>query len=133
MACIIRHFVEPVKREGFNEMSLTFGLNLRQNVMVMTSLRTMRADFGKRLRYARRAAGFETARELAIAIDIEESVLSHYELGKRRPPNDVLLKIRTRLRVTTDYLYFGDTSGLSVALEARLRELPGHDRLVERR
>jgi len=92
----------------------------------------MRKQFGQRLRAARQAVGYETARDFAVALDIEESALSNYERGIRRPPNDVLQRIRDRTKVTADYLYFGDISGLPLGLYAKLREIPGHDQLEER-
>lgn len=76
---------------------------------------------GKRLRAARLAAGFETARQFAQAIGVEEKTYSTYERGTRGIPFAVLRLAALRLQVTSDYLLWGDVSGLPVRMYERLR------------
>lgn len=81
----------------------------------------MRAGFGRRLRRARLAAGYTTARQLATAIQVDEKVYGNYELGKRIPDLPVLLKLCRALKVTSDYLLFDDPAGLSVQQHHKLQ------------
>jgi transcriptional regulator with XRE-family HTH domain len=86
----------------------------------MESATNMRASFGKRLRRARVASGYATAREFAIAVGLDEKVYGNYELGKRIPELPVLHRICHTLKVTSDYLLFGEPGGLSVQLYRQL-------------
>jgi transcriptional regulator with XRE-family HTH domain len=80
----------------------------------MESASAMRMHFGRRLRRARILAGYETAREYAAALAVDEKTYGNYELGKRIPELPVLNRICASLDLTSDYLLFGNPRGLSV-------------------
>lgn len=60
-------------------------------------------DFGSRLKELRTQAGL-TQLQLAQRMGITKSVVSFYELQKRTPSPDVLIKLTGIFRVSTDYL-----------------------------
>lgn len=78
-------------------------------------------QIGRRLRAVRLAAGYETAREFAAEIGVEEKTYSTYERGTRKAPFAVIRKAAGRLQITSDYLLWGDASGLPVRIYERLR------------
>ncbi len=60
-------------------------------------------DFGNRLRKLREGEGL-TQKQVAADIQCSCKVLSNYELGKREPDFDTLVKLSDYFNVTTDYL-----------------------------
>ncbi|MBZ0281782.1 MAG: helix-turn-helix domain-containing protein [Anaerolineae bacterium] len=58
---------------------------------------------GKRLRELREAYGF-SRREFAEKVDIAESQIVRYEIGKNDATGDVLARMATFFGVSTDYL-----------------------------
>ena len=67
----------------------------------------MAARFAKRLRASRIAAGFDSARAFAEAIDVNEFSYRNYELGTRFPALDILDTICNVLGKSADWLLFG--------------------------
>ena len=61
---------------------------------------------GRRLRELR---GFDTNQaDFAKRLGISQSQLSKYERGVAVPPADVLIRIKERLKVSVDWLLFGE-------------------------
>lgn len=60
-------------------------------------------DFGQKLRNLRLEAGMTQA-ELAQRLDITKAVISYYELHKRCPSPEVLIKLASIFHISTDYL-----------------------------
>ena len=77
-------------------------------------------EFGRRLRMARVAAGFATGRAFAEALGEHEDTVNTWELGKRYPAVATLHRVTTMLKVTSDYLYWGEESGLTIETQRRL-------------
>ena len=60
-------------------------------------------DFGERLKTMRLNMGL-TQEQLGKRIGVTKSVVSYYELQERYPSPQVLIKLASVFRVTTDYL-----------------------------
>ena len=60
-------------------------------------------DFGKRLKELRTKSALTQA-QLASQIGVTKSVISFYELQERSPSPEVLIKLASVFRVSTDYL-----------------------------
>ena len=76
---------------------------------------------GQRLRAVRVAAGYKTAREFAQRIDVGESAYTNWERGERLIEPEDLRKVRDLTGVTSDYIYYGDPSGLPARLARALK------------
>jgi transcriptional regulator with XRE-family HTH domain len=74
-------------------------------------------SIGRRLIAARQAAGMQ-AIELAAASGVAPNAISNWESGSRRPSVDQLALVLPILRVTSDWVYFGNDA----ALDWRVRE-----------
>lgn len=61
-----------------------------------------------RLREARKRKHL-TMKELGTMVGVTEAAISHYELGKRQPDNEIIVKLSNSLGVTVDYLLGVDT------------------------
>ncbi len=59
--------------------------------------------FSDNVAYARRIRGFSVA-QLAAAVGVSPSAISHYEAGDRTPGADTLIRLADVLSVSTDYL-----------------------------
>lgn len=59
--------------------------------------------FPKRLRWARDSRGY-TQTDLAIQSGLRQSVISHFESGRRLPSFDNLRRLAVALNVSADYL-----------------------------
>ena len=70
----------------------------------------LRQAFGRRLRAVRVLRGFKTGDELASAIGIRPEAYRRYERGEAAPQIDTLESMRRVLRVSADWLFFGDES-----------------------
>jgi transcriptional regulator with XRE-family HTH domain len=81
------------------------------------------ADFSRRLRTVREACGYTTRRAFAEALGIEEGTCGKYERAESYPHPETLGRIRQLTGATVDYLYFGDESGLPLALYRRIQSL----------
>ena len=60
-------------------------------------------NFGQRLKSLRLRSGM-TQKELADKLGLTKSVISYYELQERSPSPEILVKLSTIFRVSTDYL-----------------------------
>ena len=67
----------------------------------------MKVEFGRRLREARERKGL-TQLELAKQANLGESTISFYELGRREPSYEVLLRLAEILEVNPAYLLSGN-------------------------
>lgn len=70
-----------------------------------------------RIRELRKQRGM-TMKELGKVLDVAESTISQYELGKRQPDNETLLRLGEFFEVSVDYLL----GGISYP-DPRLKEL----------
>lgn len=57
------------------------------------------STFGKKLREARESAGFETAKQFAEALGVEENRYRHWERGSAQPNLPMLVRITRLLKV----------------------------------
>ncbi len=78
-----------IKRIKLNERRIAFMDNLN--------------TFGKRLKYIRKTKGL-TQRELANAIGLDQSAISHFERDKKKPDMDTLKTIADMLNISIDFL-----------------------------
>lgn len=94
----------------------------------MTAIRTGRdlakraADLeaiGRRLLAARTVAGLR-AKDLAAAAGLQANTISMWENAARRPSIDQLAQALPILRVTLDWVYFGDDRGLDWKLREEI-------------
>ena len=69
-------------------------------------------DFGNRLKELRRQSGM-TQKQLAEKIGITKSVVSFYELRERTPSPEILVKLATEFKVSSDFL-LGIEKGKSI-------------------
>jgi transcriptional regulator with XRE-family HTH domain len=60
--------------------------------------------FGRQLRKARKAAGYNSAQQFAGVLGKEPHTYRHYERGEAEPDFTTLLRICELLKITTDYL-----------------------------
>ena len=89
----------------------------------MTDERAVDSEaIGQRLRLARDAYGFAQG-EFAEAAGLTQHAYNQYENGKRVPSIDVAIALRDRHRLTLDYIYCGDLSGLRFALGDTIRKM----------
>lgn len=70
-------------------------------------MNSLSEQVGQRLRLARQAAGFKTARAFAQAHDIAQSTYSQYETGKRHFSVGVLAKLTECLKINPNWLVCG--------------------------
>jgi len=64
-------------------------------------------NFGKRLRAARIYSGYETAKDFAIDLGINEPAYRKYERGVSVPPLDILAQIAEITETSLDFLLLG--------------------------
>ena len=60
-------------------------------------------EFGNRLKKLRKQHGL-TQKQLASMIDVQNSIISFYEVGDRLPSPTMIIKLAATLHVSTDYL-----------------------------
>lgn len=82
----------------------------------------LRSQVGKRLRLARRAAGFRFAKEFADILDIDQNSYTPYERGAAYPPAHVLARVKQLTGVTMDWLFLAETSNLPVRVLQALEQ-----------
>jgi transcriptional regulator with XRE-family HTH domain len=70
-------------------------------------MQTLTSTLGGRLRHARKAAGYKTAREFAQAQAIAPSTYSQYETGKRVFNAETIVRFCTALNINAHWLLFG--------------------------
>lgn len=69
-----------------------------------------RRTFAKRLKAMRIAAGYETAKTFADALDMQSGTYGKYERAEAEPSFECLLLICDLLRTTPDFLLAGKVS-----------------------
>ena len=85
-------------------------------------------NFGERLRLLRQSKKW-TQKDLAARLGITKSVISAYETSLRYPSYDILIRIASIFKVSTDYLlgveeeHSFNMSGLSYENEQLVRQL----------
>ena len=83
------------------------------------------SDFGRRLRAARVAAGFATARQFAHALDLAENRYTRYERGETEPALGTIARMCRVLRVTPDQLLgFVDSEDIAASMRAGFADAP---------
>jgi transcriptional regulator with XRE-family HTH domain len=80
----------------------------------------MRSESGRRLQLLRIAKGFATKRAFAQTIGVEEDRYDKWEKGMALIPPAIVLTLVQRFGITSDWLYFGNESGLTVVLQQDL-------------
>ena len=61
--------------------------------------------FSKKLKAAREAAGYETAKEFAEALGVEENRYRHWERGSAQPDLTILTRLTRLLKVEVNELF----------------------------
>lgn len=89
----------------------------------MTDGGNSREDVAARLALLREWAGFDSQVAFARQIDLGGPEWNHFETGRRPLALNAAHKLRRRYRVTLDWLYYGDRSGLSVEVANSLPHL----------
>ena len=82
-----------------------------------------REDVAARLEMLRLWAGHDSQTAFAIATGLSASEWNHFESGRRPLAITAAHKLRLRWRVTLDWLYYGDRSGLTVEMANSLPTL----------
>lgn len=77
-------------------------------------------DVARRLVLLREWAGYDNQKAFAVATGLTPSELNHYETARRMLSLTAANKIKQRWRVTLDWLYHGDRSGLTVEISRSL-------------
>jgi transcriptional regulator with XRE-family HTH domain len=77
---------------------------------------------GERLRLTREALGLSQA-DFARQASVSPSAYNQYEKGKMRPAIDQAVKIRDAHKLTLDWIYLGDNSGLRASLADAIKAL----------
>lgn len=85
-------------------------------------------DIAARLTLLRVWAGFDSQSAFAQRSEISQSEWNHFESGRRNLPLTAANKLKRHWRVTLDWLYHGDRSGLSVEVAASLPTIPAEPR-----
>ncbi|MGP1257081.1 MAG: helix-turn-helix domain-containing protein [Kiloniellales bacterium] len=78
---------------------------------------------GQRLRDVRLALDYGTTRAFAEILEVDEDRLGKWETGINLLPPPYAIKLKKRFRVTADWLYDGDPTGLPVGLYQELQRL----------
>lgn len=82
-----------------------------------------RDDVAARLVLLRQWAGFTSQAAYAERVGMSQSEYNHFESGRRPLTLAAANKLRLKWRVTLDWLYHGDRTGLSVELNRSLPSL----------
>ena len=77
-------------------------------------------EVGRRLKAVRIAAGYSSAREIAQDLGVKENRYTNWERGLRLVEPEVMAKVKRLTGATADYIYYGDSSGLSKILAKKL-------------
>ena len=77
---------------------------------------------GERLRLTREAMGLTQA-EFARQARVSPSAYNQYEKGRIRPAIDQAVRMREAHKITLDWIYCGDNSGLRVQLADAIKAL----------
>lgn len=82
----------------------------------------LKTGFARRLRLARIASGYLTARAFAEQLGIDQNTYTPYERGRSYPSAHTLAQIRALTKVTMDWLFLGDESHLPLQVYRALQE-----------
>jgi transcriptional regulator with XRE-family HTH domain len=77
------------------------------------------AGVGERLRWVREALELTQA-QIAVAVGIDQSAWSHYELGRRWPDIGTAMRLVAKLKISLPYLLDGSLEGVERQLAIRL-------------
>lgn len=83
---------------------------------------TSAAAVGARLSLVREARGFQQA-AFAGLLDLTPQAYNAYERGRNMPQATTMAKVRRLTGATSDYLLFGDMTGLPNELVSAIRKL----------
>lgn len=89
--------------------------------MAPLSASELLSEFAIRLTQARIAAGYKTRKEMADKMEVDQNTYSPWERGRSYPNPKDLAVIRDLLKVTVDWLFYGDERHLSVECHERLK------------
>lgn len=81
-----------------------------------------KAAIGQRLELTRRAIGMAQG-EFAERAGISRNTYNQYEQGVNRPQLEAAFKLSDTYRLTLDWIYFGDPSGLRFDLAETIKAL----------
>jgi transcriptional regulator with XRE-family HTH domain len=76
-------------------------------------------DMGQRLRWVREALGLSTT-QLAAHLNLDEATIRHFEKVRRSPSIAFIATLCHLLRITPQYLFYGDVEGIDPELRATL-------------
>jgi transcriptional regulator with XRE-family HTH domain len=74
---------------------------------------------GRRLRYVREALQLSTT-ELGADLGVDEAMIRHIETGRRGPSVPLIATLCHALRITPQYLFYGDVREVDPELQALL-------------
>jgi len=77
------------------------------------------AAIGRRLRATRDALDLKQGEFVAVC-DIAQNTYSQWETGARRPSIDEAIRLCDAHRLTLDWIYLGDASGLPLKITSKL-------------
>ena len=77
---------------------------------------------GARIRQARKGLGL-TQEDLALAVQVTQSVVSHWEIDEKKPTHENLRRLCSIFNRSTDWLLRGEDAGAFALLEERIRAL----------
>lgn len=77
---------------------------------------------GRRLELTRRAVGLSQS-EFAQRADLAKNAYNQYETGTNRPQLEAAIKLVDAYRLTLDWIYLGDPSGLRFDLAEAIKAL----------
>ena len=77
-------------------------------------------QIGQRIKWVRQALG-SSINQLAVACDVHPSTIHYIELGTRLPSIFLLISLCAKLRVTPQYVLYGDTEKLPADLVETLQ------------
>lgn len=75
---------------------------------------------GLRFRITREALGYETVKELGTRLGISPKTIHSWELGENKVSPEKLKLLKDAFGVTSDWIYYGDASGLPRALSEKV-------------
>ena len=78
-------------------------------------------EMGQRIRYVREALQLTTT-EFASRLNVEETTIRYIEKGRRGPSVPLIATLCHALRITPQYLFYGDVKGITPSLRAALVE-----------
>lgn len=89
----------------------------------MPSATEIKAAFALRLANVRKAKGFESARDAADTLGVQENTYTSWERGSKSPQYFNLVAIKRLWGVPLDYLIDGDASHLSVQMFNKIKKM----------